>query len=775
MSFKMRRPDTRDETALAIIVRCCRAHGGAGLILPLTALVAFNIALFLNGDMSPSAAISAGIGVLGLVGTMFAFDVADRERMAARAHQDQARSFRTMLEEHFLLISSDKDGRFLDANDIFLTRIGYTKAELSAKPADGLCSGHYSSEYISEMWSAVSAGKTWSGEFRDRAKDGSYVWVKAVVVPVRDGNGRTETIMTIGVDVSDQHNAEEELKRAAARHEAFIKHAPAAVAMFDNEMRYVAHTDRWLQDYSLKPQSLIGRGHYDVFPEIPQHWRDKHQRILKGATERCDEERFLRADGTENILRWEVRPWYLPDDSVGGIMMLTEEISERKRLEDELWKLAKLDNLTALPNRLLFTEHLERSIEKTRLGDGSFGLALIDLDRFKEINDTLGHDAGDELLKVTAARLTYAIGNLGTVSRLGGDEFAVLVSQETAGDTSIAETISAIEDALTEPVDFGGVPRHCAVSIGVSVFPQDADEPGDLLKNADLALYRAKNLGRSRTEFFAPEMRESMLRKVELEHGAVDALERDEFVLYYQPVISTDTTSPPSFEALLRWRHPTRGIMAPGLFEEVFDIPKVAFAIGERVLDMAMQQIAFWDAERFNFERVAINVSTADFSFGCYASRVEKKLAEYKLPPSRLCVEVTERVFLDSGSAEVGEALEKLHELGVEIALDDFGTGFASLSHIKAFPIDRLKIDRSFVHDMHCNKDNLSIVQAITQLGRSLGLSVTAEGVEIEEQLVLLRSLGCASIQGYIYMKPIPAIDIPGAVPKRMKEVALVA
>ncbi len=427
------------------------------------------------------------------------------------------------------------------------------------------------------------------------------------------------------------------------------------------------------------------------------------------------------------------------------------------KLRDKLWKLAKLDTLTSLPNRLSFNELLQSELELANAAKNQFAVALLDIDRLKEINDTLGHDAGDQALKVLAGRLKDALGDYGIIARLGGDEFAILIK---GGDTQVKIAVSAIDAALQEPFYVGGARRSCSASIGVTMFPKDGTLASDLLKNADLALYRAKSRGRDRTEFFVPDLRISLRRKVEIQEEALDAIKANQFILYYQPVISADANDPVSFEALLRWQHPVHGLLSPQRFEEVLEEPKLALAIGDRVVDMALEQAATWIAEGMEFGRVAVNVTSADFSFGCFATRLQRKLDRYKVPAEKLCVEVTERVFLGIGSAHVADALHRIRAMGVAIALDDFGTGYASLTHLKIFPIDRLKIDRSFVQDMHHNNDSLSIVQAIVQLGRSLDLRVTAEGVENEDQLVLLRSMGCGSFQGYYYSRPLPAAEV---------------
>ncbi len=732
---------------------------GAVLVVVLAALAALHLAFLAVRGFQITDVLAALTALFSVVVAEGALAAARYQKRVSERSHGEADSYRRMLNDYFLVSKVDTQGRFCEANENLLRRTGYSIEELARKPMGGLSAGVYSDEYLATMWGTVQSGQTWSGEFCDRAKDGSYIWVKAIVIPWKNARGELESLTTIGVDVTEQRSAEIELKKAHAGLEAFIKHAPAAVAMFDTQMRYLAHTDRWLQDYHLTQTSLVGLGHYDVFPEIPQHWREKHLRILNGATECCDEERFQRADGTENIIRWEVRPWYMPDESIGGMVMLTEEISGRKKLQDQLWSLAKLDSLTGLPNRLLFNETLRDAIVAASESGSNLGVALMDLDHFKEINDTLGHDAGDEVLKIVAQRIQNTLGGAGTISRLGGDEFAVLILGH-GGDEDIYGALASVKEALEEPMNLAGTLRSCSASIGVTIFPRDATDPSDLLKNADLALYRAKSFGRGRTDIFSPDLRSSIDRRVELQAAALEGLRRDEFMLYFQPIVPSDSGAPVSFEALLRWQHPVDGLLSPGRFDEILEESSVAVAIGDRVMELAIAQAAAWEAEGLEFGRVAINVTGADFAVGSLADRLKAKLNQYNLVPSKICIEVTERVFLGSGSVNVGDALLELDALGVEIALDDFGTGYASLSHIKKYPIGRLKIDRSFVMDMQDNTDNLSIVQAIVQLGRSLGLCITAEGVESEAQLALLQSMGCGSLQGYYLSKPRPAAEV---------------
>jgi diguanylate cyclase (GGDEF)-like protein len=481
------------------------------------------------------------------------------------------------------------------------------------------------------------------------------------------------------------------------------------------------------------------------------------------------------ASGTSGFI--DVAVWMLPVPlaiaafAVAIVRLFAVEIEELKRDEHALWKLAHLDSLTRLPNRLLFEEALRDTLQSTKVCGGGVAVALIDVDHFKDVNDTIGHDGGDELLKLFAARLRAVVGGTGMVVRLGGDEFAVIVDTGHELDEAALTPFRKFEASLSEPFKLTSGSRFCSASIGIALFPRDGTRPKDVVKNADLALYRAKVLGRGRISIFSPDLRQTLDRKAEMLEAVQVGIAGGQFQLYFQPIVSIDPDEPLSFEALLRWHHPVRGMLTPEDFDEVFTCPSVAAALGDRVVDMAIAQAAAWQADGLRFGRVAFNVSTADFGCGGFVRRLADALVRHGVAPEKICVELTEGVFLGVEAVHVRETMQTLNALGVEIALDDFGTGYASLLHVKSHPIGKLKIDRRFVADLPNDRGSMAVVHAIAQLGRDLGVRVTAGGVEDDEQLVLLKSMGCGSFQGYYFSRPLPADEI-GAFVSRLTRAA---
>ena len=433
---------------------------------------------------------------------------------------------------------------------------------------------------------------------------------------------------------------------------------------------------------------------------------------------------------------------------------LLEHLAERKRLEAELLRMARHDALTGLPNRVLFHEHLEHALARTRRGGDNLAVMCVDLDHFKHVNDTLGHPIGDLLLQAVSERLKECVRETDVVARMGGDEFAVVAvaADQPVGATILADRIIA---SLSRPFELEGHQLVIGASVGIAFSPSDGLDGGSLIRAADLALYRAKGEGRGLYRLFEPEMDAKMQARRTLELDLRKALVTQEFELHYQPLVNLQSNEVCGFEALIRWNHPTHGRIAPIDFIPLAEETGIIVPLGEWILKEACTEAIKWPEEI----KVAVNVSPAQFKSRSLANAVTAALECSGLPPRRLELEITESVLLTETDATMA-TLHQLRNLGVQISMDDFGTGYSSLSYLRSFPFDKIKIDRSFVSDLSETDESAAIVRAVTGLGRNLGMATTAEGVETDEQLVQLREEGCTEVQGYLFSKPLPATDV---------------
>lgn len=461
-------------------------------------------------------------------------------------------------------------------------------------------------------------------------------------------------------------------------------------------------------------------------------------------------------------------------DEAAGRLAAGEHVEVRVRGDDELARLAESFNemvgkivereqkitqlafndvLTGLPNRTMFQQQLEHLLRATKGNGGLFALHCLDLDQFKAINDTLGHPAGDALLIEAAHRVQRAArGHF--VARLGGDEFVVL---QTVGDDrdAIDRLARDILGEMARPISLDGNEVVPSTSIGIAIAPQDGEESGTLLRNADLALYRAKEAGRGTYAFFEKSLNERAQERRQLESDLRAALENNEFELFYQPLFDLEQNHICSFEALIRWHHPKRGLVSPTEFVPVAEDTGLIVPIGAWVIREATARATHWPGNI----RVAVNVSAVQFHRGALSETILRAMADSGLAPNRLEIEITESIFLDGGDATL-RLLHSLRALGVRIALDDFGTGYSSLSYLQSFPFDKLKIDRSFIHNLLTRDGATAIVHAITELANALGIETTAEGVEETAQLMELRAHGCSSVQGFLFAEPMSAVDV---------------
>jgi diguanylate cyclase len=444
---------------------------------------------------------------------------------------------------------------------------------------------------------------------------------------------------------------------------------------------------------------------------------------------------------------------------------LAHELAERCRAEERLDRLAHFDTVTSLPNRYYFNERLNDAVSRaTRFGD-PVGLLFLDLDNFKIVNDTLGHHVGDELLRRVAVRLEKALRSGDMICRIGGDEFAVILPN-VADHEQAARVATKCLEAVADPFDIEGNEVYVTVSIGISVCPRDTTDAADLLKQADTAMYHAKARGRNAYQLFLPEMRGKAQKRLILETSLRRAIEREEFLLHYQPQVDLASGKVVAVEALVRWQHPDLGLVSPLEFIPIAEETGLIVPVGDGVLRTACAQARAWLDGSVGPLRMAVNLSGRQFREDGLVEQVLAILRETGLPPDLLELEITESTLMDAGPTTI-ERLHQLRAAGVHLAIDDFGTGYSSMNYLKRFPVGMLKVDRSFVCELPGDADDAAITQAIIAMARSLNIGVTAEGVETQAQADFLAQAGCTLTQGFLFAHPLPADDVALLIMKR--------
>jgi len=551
---------------------------------------------------------------------------------------------------------------------------------------------------------------------------------------------------------------EAELRQTNGRFDAALTHMSQGLCLYDGAGRLMVINQRFHEIYGLSPERVVvGCSFRDVLEamraagHLPlgtcvgtlfEAWSARLASRVGGSMPQA------LGDGRMVAISYE-------PTAEGGWVATYEDVTERQRIEKQAVFLARHDGLTRLPNRVLFHERVEQALAQVGRGARAAVLCL-DLDQFKAVNDTLGHPIGDSLLQAVADRLQACVREVDTVACLGGDEFAVVqVGLESPADAELLAR--RIVDVLSEPYNLGGHHVVIGASVGVALAPSDGTHPDALLKNADMALYRAKLEGRGGYRFFEPEMDIRLQARRALELDLRSALAAGEFELFYQPLVNLASNQICGFEALMRWHHPTRGLVSPAEFIPVAEEIGLIVPMGQWALNQACKEAAGWPEG----VKVAVNLSPVQFRSGTLVHAVINALHQSGLAARRLELEITESILLQNNKTTLA-ILHDLRDLGVHIAMDDFGTGYSSLSYLRSFPFDKIKIDQSFIRDLCGTHDSLTIVRAVTGMGTSLGMVTTAEGVETHEQLAHLCAECCTEVQGYLLSRPCPAGEVAG-------------
>ena len=540
-----------------------------------------------------------------------------------------------------------------------------------------------------------------------------------------------------------------------------IDHAGEGVVVYDRALRCVLWNEFMTEMTGLGAADALGR----TASEISSHFSDQNveeflRRALEGETvELPDAQYSIPAAGRQDWLSSVYRPYRdSASGAVAGVVVLIRDITARKTAEQQIEYQAYHDALTGLANRRLFHEHLSLALALAQRREKNVAVLFLDLDHFKVVNDSLGHTVGDALLQQVARRLKGSVREGDTVARVGGDEFTIVL-HELSHAQDAAIVAQKVLRTIAAPMEISGHRLQVTTSIGITIYPADGLDAETLLRSADAAMYRAKSEGRNTYQMSTRELSQSTQQRMTVENGLHLALEAGEFLLLYQPQVDLDTMEFVGMEALLRWRHPKRGIITPDEFIGVAEDRGLILPIGEWVLRQACLDVRRFHERGLERFRVAVNLSARQFRDPSLGTAVESALRDSGIPPDSLELEITETMAMENVHLTM-TTLEQFRRAGVTIAIDDFGTGHSSLSYLKRFPIDALKIDKSFVSDLPDTFEDAAIVSSVIQLANGLGLRVVAEGVETREQLQFLRESGCREVQGFYFSYPIAVEDL---------------
>jgi diguanylate cyclase (GGDEF)-like protein len=544
-------------------------------------------------------------------------------------------------------------------------------------------------------------------------------------------------------------------ERSSAQLSAALEGMPQGLSMFDDELRLIVCNANFAAMYGLRPEhtepgtSLRTILDYRVeMGTSPINVENFVETILATAS------KPVPGIAEEQLHDGRIISVINAPLSIGGGVTIHMDVTEKRNSERQIAFLAHHDALTGLANRVQLHEHIKKSLKRVERGE-EFSLLCLDLDRFKEINDTLGHSVGDALLCAISRRLRELVRDDDLVSRTGGDEFSIVQSATESPMAAAAALAARVVEALSVPFDLGDHHVVIGASVGVAIAPGDGNDADQLLKNADLAMYRAKDFGGGGFHFFESEMDAKAQGRRTLELELRKAVTAGEFEVFYQPIVNLAENQISAFEALLRWNHPTRGVVSPNEFIPLAEETGLIVEIGEWVIRQACAEASTWPSDLL----VAVNVSPVQFRTKNLIAVVMSALAASGLRPNRLELEITETVLMHNNNATLA-MLHQLRNLGVRISMDDFGTGYSSLSYLRSFPFDKIKIDQSFIRDLAEKPNSIAIIRAIVGLGESFGMITTAEGVETQEQLDQMCAEGCTQVQGYIYSEPMPAGEI---------------
>lgn len=650
--------------------------------------------------------------------------------------------------------TTDTKGVITYVNQRLLERTGFSVSDVVGKKASVLKSGLHSADLYADLWATISTGKHWVGELCNKGKNGETFWERANIFPLKNRHNEISSYVAMKEDITQLKEDEKQLRLASTVFQTAIE----AVMVLDAEKIIVAVNNAFTLITGYEENEVIGKS--PILLSSGHHSADFYEKMDREliATGHWQGEICNRRKSGEMYYEW--LSVTVIRDKLGQLesyVSIFSDISKRKKAEDKIYHQANYDSLTGLANRDLFIDRFDQSLALAKRDKTMLAILFIDLDGFKNINDTFGHSKGDLLLKNTAVRLQNAVRATDTVARLSGDEFAIMLCNDN--DVYSNEKVAAkVLKKLAMPFQLEEKEAHITASIGIAIFPEDGQSSDALLAKADSAMYMAKEKGKNNVQFFTKEMDTKAKLRRNLEVELRKAIINDELIVHYQPIHDIKTKKVVAAEALVRWQHPTRGLIPPLEFIPLAEDIGFIVDIGDWVLMQACKQAKVWQNQFGCSPKISINVSSIQLHCQDFIDKLKQMLVQTQLPSALLTLEITESFLLEQGNDTLSK-LQAIRGLGIDLSIDDFGTGYSSLSYLKRFPINILKIDRSFIKDISINSEDETLTYAILLIAESLGLNVVAEGVENTAQCELLSKHSCQFVQGYLFSKPLASTE----------------